>query len=103
MDLSKYVKVREGTAVIAVAGRFDLCSIPILESELLTAFTNGCTKVEVDFAETTFIESASVGLLMKVKKRVGDGNIVIKNLKGAVLRSFKEMDLLNNFRDAQAN
>lgn len=95
--MSQYVKMQEGAAIIAVTGRFDLCVIPALESELMTALTNGCTKIEVDFAETTYIESASVGLLIKMQKRVGESNFVIKNLKGAVLKSFRDMGLLGSF------
>lgn len=99
--MGKYVKMREGTAAIAVAGRFDLCAIPLLEGELLTAYTSGCTKVEVDFAETTYLAPASLELLMEVKKKVGAENFIIKNLKGAVLKIFREMDLFSVFQGAQ--
>lgn len=93
----QYVAVKDGTATIAVNGRFDLCTIPLVEADLSTAFGTGCTKIVLDFADTTYIDSASISLLIKLKRRVGGENISAKNLKGEVYKVFEATNLLEDF------
>ena len=60
----------EGTHVIALAGEVDLYTAPELKQELLNAIGDGAKEVVVDFSETTFIDSTTLGVLVGGVKRL---------------------------------
>ena len=53
------------TAVVALRGEVDLYTCPELKQELLRVITDGATLVVVDLAETTFIDSTGLGVLIR--------------------------------------
>lgn len=81
----KYVTIDGAKAVVSVDGRFDLCKVVEVLSDLNTAYQNGCTKVVVDFANTTFIDSSVIRDLVKTRRKVKPENFSAKNASGAVL------------------
>jgi len=60
----------EGTHVISLAGEVDLYTAPELKQELLNAIGNGAKEVIVDFTDTTFIDSTTLGVLVGGVKRL---------------------------------
>lgn len=71
----------QGATVIEITGRFDFSCHP----EFRAAFASlpAGTDVIVDFAETTYIDSAALGMLLLLRDRVGDArHIRLANCKG---------------------
>lgn len=60
----------EGTHVIALTGEVDLYTAPELKQELLNAIGDGAREVVVDFSDTTFIDSTTLGVLVGGVKRL---------------------------------
>jgi anti-sigma B factor antagonist len=63
-------QVGEATHVISLAGEVDLYTAPELKQELLEAIGNDAKNVVVDFTNTTFIDSTTLGVLVGGVKRL---------------------------------
>lgn len=63
------MKLEDGVAVLACEGRLNMVSAPRLKSAIEKAVDEGGTKVIVDLAETTFIDSSGLGTLIAGLKR----------------------------------
>ena len=62
--------VDEGIAVIDLKGEVDLYTAPEFKQHLLGQVENGVLKVIVDFTDTTFIDSTTLGVLVGGVKRL---------------------------------
>ena len=85
----KYVSIDGETAIIRVAGRYDLVKTMVVDKELKSAIQSGCQKILVDFGETKFSDSSVNRQLKKVRSMVGGDNFKIINCTGAVLKSMQ--------------
>jgi anti-sigma B factor antagonist len=56
--------------VIALTGEVDLYTAPELKTQMLEVIANGSTDVVVDFTNTTFIDSTTLGVLVGGVKRL---------------------------------
>jgi anti-sigma B factor antagonist len=56
--------------VIALTGEVDLYTAPEFKNELIRVIEGGATTVVVDFTDTTFIDSTTLGVLVSGLKRV---------------------------------
>jgi anti-sigma B factor antagonist len=67
------------TFVIALAGEVDLYTAPEFKQHLLDAIANGAGYVVVDFSDTTFIDSTTLGVLVGGVKRLrmNDGRLAL--------------------------
>ena len=65
------------TYLIALAGEVDLYTAPEFKQQLLEVISQGGKNVIVDFSETTFIDSTTLGVLVGGVKRLrqNDGQI----------------------------
>jgi anti-sigma B factor antagonist len=63
-------RLGEETHVISLAGEVDLYTAPELKQELLNAIAGGAKEVVVDFTDTTFIDSTTLGVLVGGVKRL---------------------------------
>jgi len=63
-------RLDEETVVIRVSGESDLYTAPQLKGELLRAISGGARRVVVDLTRTTFIDSATLGVLLGGLKRL---------------------------------
>jgi anti-sigma B factor antagonist len=63
-------QVGNGRYVISLGGEVDLYTAPELKSQMLELIGNGATSVVVDFTETTFIDSTTLGVLVSGVKRL---------------------------------
>jgi anti-sigma B factor antagonist len=66
----KTEKVDESTYVIALAGEVDLYTAPEFKQQLLDVIGDGGKDVVVDFTDTTFIDSTTLGVLVGGVKRL---------------------------------
>ena len=66
----KTEKVDESTYVIALAGEVDLYTAPEFKQQLLDVIGEGGKDVVVDFTDTTFIDSTTLGVLVGGVKRL---------------------------------
>jgi len=57
-------QVDDSTYVIALAGEVDLYTAPEFKQQLLDAIGKGAKDVIVDFSDTTFIDSTTLGVLV---------------------------------------
>lgn len=89
----KYVSIDGATAIIAVEGRYDLCRTVEVQSELMAAYQQGCTKVLVDFAKTTYIDSSAERDLVKTRRKVQPENFSARNASNIVLAALKTAKL----------
>ena len=63
-------KVDDGTYVISLAGEVDLYTAPEFKQHLLNVIGEGAKDVVVDFSDTTFIDSTTLGVLVGGVKRL---------------------------------
>ena len=90
----KYTEVNGDTATIKVVGRFDLIRTAEVMQEVSAAFSSqGCTKICVDFAETTFIDSSAIRDLGKLYRKVKRDNFSAKNAADEVYSALYAMKL----------
>jgi anti-sigma B factor antagonist len=67
----------EDAYVISLAGEVDLYTAPEFKQQLLDVITQGARNVIVDFSNTTFIDSTTLGVLVGGIKRLrtNDGQL----------------------------
>jgi anti-sigma B factor antagonist len=71
MDFSiKSEQIADARHVISLTGEVDLYTAPELKQQMLDAIANGATDVIVDFTDTTFIDSTTLGVLVGGVKRL---------------------------------
>src|SRR5216117_412242 len=63
-------QVTDGTYVISLAGEVDLYTAPEFKQQLLDVIAEGGRDVVVDFSNTTFIDSTTLGVLVGGVKRL---------------------------------
>src|SRR5215475_12573965 len=63
-------RVDDSTYVIALAGEVDLYTAPEFKQQLLDVIAKGAKDVVVDFTNTTFIDSTTLGVLVGGVKRL---------------------------------
>ena len=76
--------------LIALTGEFDLHTGPQLERRVLEALGRGASEILVDLSEVTFIDSTTIGILMRARKR-------LIPLKGRLLLVCSDQNILRLF------
>jgi anti-sigma B factor antagonist len=71
---TEQVDSAEGAYVIALAGEVDLYTAPEFKQQLLDVIGKGGKEVIVDFSDTTFIDSTTLGVLVGGVKRLRTNN-----------------------------
>ena len=73
----KTEQLDETAYVIALAGEVDLYTAPEFKGQLLDVIAKGAREVIVDFSDTTFIDSTTLGVLVGGVKRLrtNDGQL----------------------------
>jgi anti-sigma B factor antagonist len=71
---TEQVDSAEGAYVIALAGEVDLYTAPEFKQQLLDVIGKGGKDVIVDFSDTTFIDSTTLGVLVGGVKRLRTNN-----------------------------
>ena len=75
----KTEKVGDHGYVISLAGEVDLYTAPEFKQQLLHVISEGAQNVIVDFSDTTFIDSTTLGVLVGGVKRLrsADGQLAL--------------------------
>ncbi|MGH3102895.1 MAG: STAS domain-containing protein [Gaiellaceae bacterium] len=75
----KTEQLAEHSYVISLAGEVDLYTAPEFKQQLLEVISQGGNKVIVDFTDTTFIDSTTLGVLVGGVKRLrsNDGQLAL--------------------------
>jgi anti-sigma B factor antagonist len=83
--------VGPGEHRIAVTGDLDLATSPALERWAARAIDDGATKLVIDLAETTFIDSTAIRVILAIRERIREagGEIVIECERENVLNVFR--------------
>jgi anti-sigma B factor antagonist len=73
----KTEQLDDNSYVIALAGEVDLYTAPEFKQQLLDVIGQGAKNVIVDFSDTTFIDSTTLGVLVGGVKRIrtNDGQL----------------------------
>ncbi len=73
----KTEELGDSSYVISLAGEVDLYTAPEFKQQLLEVITQGARHVVVDFSDTTFIDSTTLGVLVGGVKRLrtNDGQL----------------------------
>ena len=73
----KTEQLGDSTYVISLAGEVDLYTAPEFKQQLLDTIAQGAKHVVVDFSDTTFIDSTTLGVLVGGVKRLrtNDGQL----------------------------
>ena len=73
----KTEQLSDNAYVISLAGEVDLYTAPEFKQQLLEVITQGAQQVVVDFTNTTFIDSTTLGVLVGGIKRLrtNDGEL----------------------------
>jgi anti-sigma B factor antagonist len=104
IDLSiKTAELAENAFVVTLAGEADLYSAPELERALEGVIGLGASAVVLDFADVTFIDSTTLGILLRYNARFasGGGQLLIVTDDRRVLRTFEITGLDRMFRIEQ--
>jgi anti-sigma B factor antagonist len=72
-------RIDDSTYVIALTGEVDLYTAPEFKQQLLDVIAKGAKDVVVDFTNTTFIDSTTLGVLVGGVKRLRaqDGRLLL--------------------------
>jgi anti-sigma B factor antagonist len=75
----KTEQLADGGYVISLAGEVDLYTAPEFKQQLLEVISQGARNVVVDFTDTTFIDSTTLGVLVGGVKRLrsNDGQLTL--------------------------
>jgi anti-sigma B factor antagonist len=101
LDLSiTTAELGENAFVVTLAGEADLYTAPELERALEGVIALGATAVVLDLADVTFVDSTTLGILLRYNARFGSlgGDLVIVTDDRRVLRTFEITGLDKMFR-----
>jgi anti-sigma B factor antagonist len=89
-------RLDDETTVIRVAGESDLYTAPQLRGELIGAISAGALVIVVDLSRTTFIDSATLGVLLGGLKRLRPkGGEIVLVLNDPNIRKIFEITTLD--------
>jgi anti-sigma B factor antagonist len=83
--------ISEHAYLIALAGDFDLHSGPEFERRVLEALGRGASELLIDLSEVSFIDSTTIGILMRTRKRLAPlgGRVLVVTSDRNILRLFE--------------
>ena len=81
----------EHAFLISLAGDFDLHSGPEFERRVLEALGRSATDLLIDLSEVSFIDSTTIGILMRTRKRLAPlgGRVLVVTSDRNILRLFE--------------
>jgi len=88
--IAEATRLGETVYLIALTGEFDLHTGPQLERRVLEALGRGASEILVDLSDVTFIDSTTIGILMRARKR-------LIPLKGRLLLVCSDQNILRLF------
>lgn len=86
--------------ILTAHGEIDVATSPELRDALTSLISRGASRIVVDLRETSFIDSAGLGVLVGALKRLReerDGKIVLRGMQDNVQRVFDITGLASVF------
>jgi anti-sigma B factor antagonist len=83
-------KTDDGAAVV-VRGEIDMATAPQLRDELLALVDGGATRIALDCRGLDFLDSSGIGVLIAVRKRLGDDGSLTLEAPPAHVRKVLEL------------
>jgi anti-sigma B factor antagonist len=71
-DLELESRESDGGASVVVRGEIDMATAPQLRDTLLGLVDRGVTRISLDCRGLDFLDSSGIGVLIAVRKRLGD-------------------------------
>lgn len=83
--------VRVEAGVVHVSGELDVLTAPLLWGALEEAIAGGHGSVVIDLAETTFVDSMGLGVIVRAWKRLGEAQrpLSLRSLQPPVRKVFE--------------
>jgi anti-sigma B factor antagonist len=91
-DIVREVRsLNEDAYLISLSGAFDLHAAPGFERRVLEALGRGATELVIDLSEVSFIDSTTIGILMRTRKRLAPlgGRVLVVTSDRNILRLFE--------------
>jgi anti-sigma B factor antagonist len=84
-------EVGDHAYLISLAGDFDLHAGPEFERRVLEALGRGATELLIDLTDVSFIDSTTIGILMRTRKRLAPigGRVLLVTSDRNILRLFE--------------
>jgi anti-sigma B factor antagonist len=78
------------TSVVSIEGELDLSTAPRLKWMLVDSLESGHSQLVIDLSLATFMDSTALGVLVAVKRKLGDGErLVVVCARPDVLKIFE--------------
>lgn len=85
---------RKGAGTIRVEGPFILTRSRLIQKKMMDYLEQGkIVSIRVDFTKTSFIDGASMRMLLRLFKKVGEGHFTVIGVKPAVFASLHALHL----------
>ena len=93
-------EVRGSLGVLSVAGEIDLDTVANLRAKLEDLRTRGVNRLVLDFAETRYVNSSALAVLVKFAEtfREGGGGVALVSVSSRVKLVFEMLGLLVFFK-----
>jgi anti-sigma B factor antagonist len=93
-------ELNDGVVVVTVSGEADTHASPQLQRELDGLTDHGARQLIIDLLETSFIDSAILGVLLRTasRMRAEGGDVALVSDDPRLLRTFEISGLVSQFR-----
>lgn len=80
---------------VAISGKFDRTSSPVIEAEVSKAVTDDVKKITFDLKDVIYVSSAGLRVILSFEKKMrkAEGKLVVKNTPKLVMDVFTETGL----------
>ena len=90
-DLQLESRESDDGAVLVVRGEVDMATAPQLRSALFALVDGGATRIAIDCRGLDFLDSSGIGVLIAVRKRLGDDGTLTLSSPPAHVRKVLEL------------
>ena len=90
-DLELETQESDGGAMIVVRGEVDMATAPQLRDTLLAVVEGGASRIALDCRGLDFLDSSGIGVLIAVRKRLGDDGSLTLEAPPAHVRKVLEL------------
>jgi anti-sigma B factor antagonist len=84
-------RTSDGSAVVVVRGEVDMATAPQLRDTLLGIVDSGITTITIDCRGLEFLDSSGIGVLIAVRKSLGDDGLLTLEAPPAHVRKVLEL------------
>jgi anti-sigma B factor antagonist len=90
-DLELESRESDDGALVVVRGEVDMATAPQLRDTLLALVDGGASRIALDCRGLDFLDSSGIGVLIAVRKRLGDGGSLTLEAPPAHVRKVLEL------------